>query len=97
MNAAQLKETLTNYRTQLANHGLSAQTPQRCDTSQRSVVRPERRRHLLWMIDTLLADLKHAPVDVDVSGKANRWLGFIQGVLWADEYRSIDEMREDNR
>jgi len=28
--------------------------------------------------------------------KAMRWLGFIQGVLWATGVRTIDEMRADN-
>ncbi len=30
-------------------------------------------------------------------GKANRWLGFIQGVLWSGGVYTIDEMREHNR
>jgi hypothetical protein len=29
--------------------------------------------------------------------KAIRWLGFVQGVLWATGRRTIDKMREDNR
>jgi len=29
--------------------------------------------------------------------KANRWLGFVQGVLWTGSFRSITQMREDNR
>lgn len=29
--------------------------------------------------------------------KANRWLGFIQGVLWAKEIYTIEEMKEHNR
>ena len=29
--------------------------------------------------------------------KANRWLGFIQGVLWTSGVFSIDHMRDDNR
>jgi len=29
--------------------------------------------------------------------KANRWLGFIQGVLWTRGFYSIEEMREHNR
>ena len=29
--------------------------------------------------------------------KANRWLGFVQGVLWVSGVYSIDDMRDDNR
>lgn len=28
--------------------------------------------------------------------KANRWLGFIQGVMWVFNIRTIEEMRRDN-
>jgi len=37
---------------------------------------------------------KFIPHEMD---KANRWLGFIQGVLWIVGLRDIDEMRADNR
>lgn len=29
--------------------------------------------------------------------KANRWLGFIQGVLWTSGVFTIEDMRDDNR
>ena len=29
--------------------------------------------------------------------KYNRWLGFMQGVLWAFEIKTIDEMRKEVR
>lgn len=29
--------------------------------------------------------------------KVNRWLGFIQGVLWAKKIYTIEEMKEHNR
>jgi hypothetical protein len=29
--------------------------------------------------------------------KANRWLGFIQGALWANKIYTIEEMKEHNR
>ncbi len=30
-------------------------------------------------------------------GKANRWLGFIQGVLWAKGIYTVDKMKDHNR
>lgn len=49
----------------------------------------------------LLDDLKYVfdmtermPED---PAKFDRWLGFIQGVIWAYKLRTVDEMREDNR
>lgn len=29
--------------------------------------------------------------------KAGRWLGFVQGILWANGYMSIDALKDDNR
>ncbi len=48
--------------------------------------------HVLWMcleIEKLLQEGKR--------DKAERWLCFIQGVLWMNGICSIDEMRDDNR
>lgn len=30
-------------------------------------------------------------------GKAKRWLGFVQGVLWSTGVRTIEQMKDDNR
>lgn len=49
---------------------------------------PQCRSHLAWMCH----QLTHAgPWSV---GKANRWLGFIQGALWILGVFSIDELRQ---
>jgi len=48
--------------------------------------------HLLWMCNEIETKL----ADTDMS-KADRWLGFIQGVLWSTSCATIDEMREMNR
>ncbi len=46
--------------------------------------------HLLWMCEQTKL---FAEQDIE---KAMRWLGFIQGVLWARCGVAIDEMRVDN-
>jgi hypothetical protein len=50
--------------------------------------------HCYWMIlqieDWMLYD------DTDME-KLMRWLGFIQGVLWAERIFTINELREHNR
>jgi len=54
--------------------------------------RGEAREHILWMISCAREfALKPDP------DKANRWLGFIQGVLWCEKIYTIDEMRGHNR
>lgn len=43
--------------------------------------------HLKWMIENIPEE----------KGKRNRWLGFIQGVLWCIGEKSIDELRKEVR
>jgi len=50
----------------------------------------EQRDHVLWMLDEIP---KMPTAD---RGKANRWLGFVQGWLWTKGW-SIDQMRKDVR
>ncbi|MCK5020904.1 MAG: hypothetical protein KAS32_28040 [Candidatus Peribacteraceae bacterium] len=45
-------------------------------------------KHLKWMLDNM-------PDEKETPDKYNRWLGFMQGVLWAFEIKTIDEMREE--
>lgn len=47
--------------------------------------------HALWMIDEALT------LPPEKEGKASRWLGFAQGVLWSCHIATIDELREINR
>ena len=48
--------------------------------------------HALWMCTAIEEQMKEGKY-----GKAERWLCFIQGVLWMNGLCSIDEMRDDNR
>lgn len=50
-------------------------------------------KHANWMLHELLERLEAGHMD---EGKVNRWLGFIQGVLWSMGLFTIDEMREHN-
>jgi len=49
-------------------------------------------RHLEWMT-------KQIPkfITAGRKEKANRWLGFIQGALWADNIYTIEQMKEHNK
>ena len=55
------------------------------------ICRAERLEHALWMCEQGARFAAAGEL-----GKAFRWLGFVQGVLWADGVRSIDDMRADN-
>ncbi len=45
-----------------------------------------RYEHLVYMLEQLK--------DETDENKINRWLGFIQGVLWTDGFYSINDLRE---
>ena len=49
-------------------------------------------RHIRWMINQIRIFL-----DENQELKTQRWLGFIQGVIWAHDLYSIEELREHNR
>jgi hypothetical protein len=45
--------------------------------------------HAAWMCE----QIEKCTFDIE---KINRWLGFVQGVLWNNSYRSIEEMCQEN-
>lgn len=50
--------------------------------------------HLRWMIAEMLV---RAPKDGWSDRKVNRWLGFIQGTMWAFGFKGIVGLRDDSR
>jgi len=49
--------------------------------------------HIRWMIQEI-PKLIDNPHKIE---KANRWLGFVQGVLWIKGYFTIEKMKDHNR
>lgn len=47
--------------------------------------------HIKWMC------LELQKFDEELIGKANRWLGFIQGFMWEHEIMNIKELKEHNK
>jgi hypothetical protein len=50
-------------------------------------------KHIAWMCNRALLMTQNED-DIE---KVMRWLGFIQGYLWCQGMKSINEMRDDNR
>lgn len=46
-------------------------------------------QHCAWMVEEMLN-----PIDNEDIGKINRWIGFVQGVLWKEGIYTIDQMRQ---
>lgn len=51
-----------------------------------------RLQHVRWMCQQIPKMLDEGHLE-----KVNRWLGFIQGVLWLENIYTIDQMRNHNR
>lgn len=59
--------------------------------------------HMLWMLDEIEnMELRHGcrvngttKYPLGVEEKLNRWIGFVQGVLWTQGMASIEDLRQD--
>jgi hypothetical protein len=70
-------------------------TPERCPASFGGTPGMGRQvKHARWMIDTMITGMEAGDVSDD---NASRWLGFVQGLLWASGLCTIEEMRGHNR
>lgn len=93
MTPDKILEVVGLYETMLQRHG---DAPARIgpDSISQSDVRrySTKRAHLLTMPPRIREFVAAGRTE-----KAFRWLGFIQGALWADGYYSVDELAEHNR
>jgi len=90
MKHRQIYQLAEKYRDHLTAIGTKGQ---RQDTSRAFIpTRDQSLAHALWMCETILDHLGHG-----LTSKAERWLCFVQGVLWVTGLSSIDSMRDDNR
>lgn len=76
------------YVSLLASVGIE---PQQIKKHDHVPVKYYRLRHIMWMSQ----QAKEFALSGNVV-KAQRWLGFVQGVLWSHELRSVDDLRKDN-
>lgn len=88
MTPEQVIGVVEKYEQALKAKGVTAE---RADTDKCGPPRSTLRSHVVWMCEQTKVI---APENME---KACRWLGFIQGVLWAHGIYSIDQMRDDNR
>ena len=54
--------------------------------------KPNSMRHIKWMCIEI-----PNMIGLNKIEKANRWLGFVQGVLWSNEIYDIHQLKSDNR
>jgi hypothetical protein len=49
-------------------------------------------RHAAWMCEHIYVLVSQGELS-----KADRWLGFVQAILWCYDIQTVDQMRDDNR
>lgn len=101
MDLQDIRRVLVGYRELVAGLGRSHYRPERLDAAATPTL-TQAVCHALWMCDEMGARLDVHPAcdpgaDPSAEGKANRWLGFVQGVLWVAGLRTVAAMRDDNR
>lgn len=83
MTTQQIKDLFKKYELTLRSHTVEA---------RRENDIPGSLEHLRWMCIEAYSFIKKGKIE-----KAQRWLGFIQGVLWSKGIVHIDELKADNR
>jgi hypothetical protein len=89
MKTDQIVRVATKYDDLLADKNVIAE---RQDMSSSRSTSAQRLSHSRWMCKEITLLVENGHID-----KAERWVCFVQGVLWCEGLRSINEMRDDNR
>ncbi|KKK84913.1 hypothetical protein LCGC14_2778570 [marine sediment metagenome] len=90
MDVTQSLEVIDKYRNRLIDE-CSANGPMDWSPSEQ-----EQRNHLVYMLDRMEEMLDTTLFPVTNWDKFNRWLGFVQGLLWTMGEYTLKEMREHN-
>lgn len=104
MDLTHLRRVLSKYSALLRTHDVHEVRHDDADFNVFSITvfSPKRRlEHAAWMCEEMIRTLdasEAAAIDQDsLHEKVNRWLGFVQGILWVTGMRTIEQMRDDNR
>ncbi len=91
MTDEQVKQVVVAYQARLSKEGYQ---PVQIDFNRTTSDFPRSRQleHVAWMCSEIQRAL-----DAGEREQAMRWLGFTQGVLWAQGVYAVNELREQNR
>lgn len=90
MTDTRMKNTLNVYETIIARRIGDLKNPALYYTLWREEIKDL--KHLLEMIPKAIGFIDEGKIE-----KANRWLGFIQGVLWVHKVFTLEELKNHNR
>jgi hypothetical protein len=89
MTKEQFKQATNKYKKLLSRFNIA---PQEQPINLRTPNIVQTIAHVIWMCNKI-----EEFIDEDRTDKANRWLGFVQGVCWLYGFYTIDELCEDNK
>ncbi len=89
MTPEQMVAAVQKYDTQLAAGGFE---PNRCAPEAENLTTHQKLEHTRWMCQQVPGFVEAGHLE-----KSNRWIGFIQGALWAFEAGTIASFKDDNR
>ncbi len=87
MTPEQIETTLNSYALALTGFGIEGE-----NLEEKPLGNLEALKHIVWMCQETKNLVRGGETE-----RAFRWLGFIQGVLWARGLYTINEMKEHNR
>ena len=91
MTPEHTKQLLRNYRKLLARYGANKLAPDSPSLTGGYYTTVQKLEHMAWMCEEALTFVD------EKFDKAQRWLGFIQGILWATNLKTISKMRDESR
>lgn len=89
MDAIKMREVVQQYRILLGNIPPLAGPYDRPPTPRKAIA------HCAGMLEKVEAFINEGTPEA--WDKANRWLGFLQGVFWTQGTYTLDQMRDHNR
>jgi hypothetical protein len=89
MTPEQIKQVAMRYSDEFCGHDRESK---RFTLEGQLPNHEQARAHIWWMCYEIVRFVDEGQIE-----KANRWLGFVQGVLWFMGDKTIREMRDDNR
>lgn len=90
MTPSKIVEVLEGYRAKMLE--IQAEEKQLRDYNSIEISRDEQLSHINYMIGAAINFVQAGRID-----KSFRWLGFIQGVLWANGIFTLDDLKEHSR
>jgi hypothetical protein len=89
MTPEKVKSVLDGYAKVLLELGAR---PSRNEDPETAIDPDQAKHHLAWMCEETRNLIDEGRIE-----KAMRWLGFLQGALWALHLRTLEQMKNDNK